>query len=146
MSSRLAVKMGTVIGLLYGVSWLLPAFTTRVLWGDSDFSGWDAFFWAGIDYRYWPTWAANPVMWFGMVKLFNRRWKAARNAGLIAVVLACSQSDMFPSRPDVGYYVWLSSMAALAATGWVGQRQEQRMANCFEKLPQPDDTAIRVLR
>lgn len=138
-SVALAVALGTGVGLLYGGSFFLPAAAKA--------QGYEAFFFAMVLFFYWPMWAANPVFWYGLVKLLSGRWKAARNAGLLAVVLACSEAWMFVGLLKVGYFVWVGSMAALALAGWYGGRRTRSApAPRFDERPEPADTAIRVLR
>jgi hypothetical protein len=133
--SRKAEGLSVASGCLYVVSFLLP-----VGWG-LGFFGLHAFVCSAMIPFVWPMWAANPVLWFGLVKAANQRWEAARNAGVLAMLLAISEAWMFLPGLGVGYFCWLCSMIALATAGAYGAEQERRSARTAEG----DETAIQVL-
>jgi hypothetical protein len=86
------------------------------------------------------AWCANPVLWVGFLLLLARRWRGAALAGVVALglgaVMAVSatvtvgdpRADIRWSVADyrVGYWLWLASMALLAAAGLVGLRVRRR--------------------
>ena len=90
---------------MYAVSFVLPAV-------DRGF-GFGAFLASLLIPILWPMWAANPVLWYGFAKLFDQQWRPARNAGLLALALALSESWMFWDQVSVGYFLWIGSMLAL---------------------------------
>lgn len=64
-------------------------------------------------------WAPNPLLWLGLGCLLARRDVAATALGLAATLAACTWMPL--AELLVGYYVWLLSMAGLAAAGaWCG--------------------------
>jgi hypothetical protein len=79
------------------------------------------------------AWLANPAFWIGSWFLVTRAWRRAAWAGTAALVLGSTMavSTWASHRPGAheqgpisvllaGYYIWLLSMAALAASGWIG--------------------------
>ena len=107
--------LGLSAALLYAGSFFLPAY--------QEAAGFHAFvlslvFLVGI-----PMWLANPFFWSGLTLLAQGKYRSARNAGLVALVLALSECWLFAEGLQVGYFVWVSSMASLAVAGWWGQLQ-----------------------
>jgi hypothetical protein len=127
--------LGVTSGCLYAGSFLMPVGRDLTLFG------WQAFVCSAIYFLFWPMWAANPVFWFGLVKAGNQRWEAARNAGVLAMMLAVSEAWMFLPNLGIGYYCWLGSMIALAAAGAYGVEQERGNRRSEEG----DETAIQIL-
>jgi len=106
----------TVVVCVYMLSFLLPvtdANTPRAMYG------FQAFFWGLVSIVYLPMWLANPTLWFGCLRYGEGRWKSARNAGLLAVLLGVSEVWMWDGRPEIGYYLWMSSMVLLALAGTI---------------------------
>jgi hypothetical protein len=82
------------------------------------------------------AWCANPVLWVGCLLLLARRWRGAAFAGVVAMGLGAAmavsatvtfgdpRADIRWSVADyrIGYWLWLASMALLAAAGVVGWR------------------------
>jgi hypothetical protein len=70
------------------------------------------------------AWLANPLLWVGCVLLLFRVWGVAAVAGCLAlsfglinsVVLFDGKIGLW-SRPLVGYYLWIASLALLACSG-----------------------------
>ena len=101
--------LGAVAVTLYGVSFFLRAVGTVL--------GFLAFIWAPFTVVLIPMWLANPVFWYGLHCLFGGRLDAAAKAGLVALLLALSESWLFWGELRVGYVAWVGSMAALALVG-----------------------------
>jgi hypothetical protein len=108
------VLLGCAVFLLYAFSFWLPA-TRNVL-------GYQAFVYALLFFICGPMWAANPVFWFGLAKLFQGHYRSAAKAGLLALLLALSECWMFWGELAAGYFLWSGSMAVLAVAGWWGSR------------------------
>jgi hypothetical protein len=138
--------------LVYGVSFFLPAWTeinqaiygwaafllgflgccllsggllhalvtgTPLHWTASDFAGV-----VGI-----VPWLANVAFWIGLARLGRDHWRAAAILGVMAFLLGLSffftwRNDHL--QPSVGYYVWMASMAFLAAAGGWGHWEARR--------------------
>jgi hypothetical protein len=105
---------------LYVVSFFLPA----VGWEGFGFM---AFFWSMVIPSFLPMWLANPVLWIGYVKAANQRWHAVTIAGVVALGLAMSESWVFWRQVNVGYFLWIGSMALLAAAGLAGSAHPRKM-------------------
>lgn len=136
---HLAASLGTVTAIIYAGSFLLPAC--------GDAFGFMAFLLAFLHPIGWPMWAANPVFWLGLVKLFNGKWRAARKAGTVAVLLAVCELFWFAGAVNVGYFVWVASMATLAWAGWYGEQEQRRMSAWpVDEAHEAAETSIRVLR
>ena len=104
-----AVVLGT-----YATSFFLPvtdADTPQVMYG------YQAFFWALVSIIYLPMWLSNPVLWVGCGYCVDGRWTAARNCGLLAILLAISEVWFWDDPPEIGYYLWVASMVVLAVAG-----------------------------
>jgi hypothetical protein len=101
---------------MYAVSFFLDA-ADRM-------AGYQAFLLALYIPVYWPMWLANPVFWFGLSRLCQGRYHSAGTAGLVALVLALSESWLC-GRLDVGYFLWAGSMAVLALAGLCRELEEQ---------------------
>jgi hypothetical protein len=111
----IAVGLGGLVFLLYGFSFVLPA-TGRML-------GYQAFMMSVLFVLCIPMWLANPVFWYGLVRLCQGRCESAARAGLLALVLALSECWMFWGELSTGYFLWAGSMALLALLGWCGSRE-----------------------
>jgi hypothetical protein len=86
------------------------------------------------------AWCANPVLWVGCLLLLARWWRGAALAGVVALGLGAAmavsatvtfgdpRADIRWSVADyrVGYWLWLASMALMAAAGVVGLRVRRR--------------------
>ena len=121
-----AAVLGAVAVTLYGVSFFLPAVGTVL--------GFLAFIWAPSSVVLIPMWLANPVFWYGLHCLFGGRLEAAAKAGLVALLLALSESWLFWGELGVGYFAWVGSMAALAR---VGIRSGTEGTDPFRTIPSP---------
>ena len=100
-----------VVLVVYATSFFLPvidAGTPQAMYG------YQAFFWALVSVIYLPMWLSNPVVWIGCGYCVDGRWKAARNCGLVAVLLAISEVLFWDDPPEIGYYLWVASMVMLA--------------------------------
>jgi hypothetical protein len=86
-------------------------------------AGWQAFIWSVLLVVYLPMWLANPVAWIGFARLLEGRRRSAGGAGLLAVLLAFSESWLFFRELRVGYFLWVGSMAVLAVAGLLGERE-----------------------
>jgi hypothetical protein len=116
----------------YVCSFFLPAV--------GDGYGFNAFLAAAMFPFFWPMWAANPVVCFSLVKVFNQEWRAARKWGFFALGLALSESWMFWGSVKVGYFMWIGSMALIATAGCHGWAHEQRVASfwrAFDSAQRP---------
>ncbi len=108
---------------LYGISFLLPALGKS---HDKPLYGYAAFLWGlygvllGI-----PVWLANLALWFGLGHLALGQYRGAAIAGIIAVGLGLTGITLDPGFL-IGYYLWMGSMALLAAVGLVGACTESR--------------------
>src|SRR5437660_1576948 len=136
---HLAARLGTVTAIIYAGSFFLPAFGGI---GDGGY-GFVAFIYAFAFYWAWPMWAANPIFWFGLVKLFNGRWDAAVAAGILALLLSLSELYWFWSIVNVGYFAWVASMATLA---WAGLYGGLHATALDDEVSESSDTSVRVLR
>jgi hypothetical protein len=86
--------LGISAALLYAGSFFLPAYQAGV--------GYQAFvvslvFLVGI-----PIWLANPFFWSGLTLLAEVKYASARNAGLVALLLALSEA--WPCWPGAGWF------------------------------------------
>jgi hypothetical protein len=119
-AARRRLWAGTLVGCLavgmYAVSFFLDA-AERM-------AGYQAFLLALYIPVYWPMWAANPVFWFGLSRLCQGRYQSAGTAGLVALILALSESWLCGGL-DVGYFLWAGSMAALALAGLCRELERQ---------------------
>jgi hypothetical protein len=153
-----------LIGGVYGISFLLP--TTAIF--TNPISGWATF--QSVSYllvAYRPrqsgqvveyfeflfTWMANPLLWAGLVLLAARQGWAAFGVGLAA--FGCAAIWFFLSLPTldnlfVGYYVWLTSTALLAVSGFWAARSKAHARRTVEgaaqQLPPPDADAFALFR
>jgi hypothetical protein len=118
--------LGGLALLLYAVSFFLPAL--------DGVAGYQAFVFALIWFVFLPMWAANPVFWIGLGRLFQGRHGSASRAGLAALLLALSESWMFGRELGVGYLVWVGSMAVLVVAGACGRRDEMPV-RCLPARP-----------
>jgi hypothetical protein len=111
---RFRLSVGGVLGwvaiALYVVSFFLPAY--------NGIPGFGAFLWSLIIPFFWPMWAANPLFWLGLSGL-RARHGSVMVIGLIALLLALSEAVLFADRLGAGYFLWVGSMAVLAAAGFV---------------------------
>jgi hypothetical protein len=123
-SGSIASVLGIVAAVLYGVSFFLPA--------SKGLLGFQAFFFSVLMVFTIPMWLANPLFWLGLALLSGRQWQAARFYGLLALVLGLSESWMFWEELSTGYFLWVGSMALLAAAGWCGCRMSQASRGAFE--------------
>jgi hypothetical protein len=105
--------LGLAAALLYAASFFLPA-TDMV-------AGYQAFVLSLVFVIGIPMWLANPVFWSGLTLLSQGKYRSARKAGLLGLVLALSECWLFSKGLRVGYFAWVASMALLAAAGWWGQ-------------------------
>jgi hypothetical protein len=106
-----------VVVCLYLASFFLPVSdggTPRAMYG------FQAFFGGLVSLVYIPMWLANPAMWFGCIRFGEGRWKAARNAGLLATLLGVSEIWFMDDQLEIGYYLWVGSMVLLASGGAIG--------------------------
>ena len=98
---------GDLLGLLtitvYAVSFFLPV--TR------DVLGYQAFVCSLVFMVLIPMWAANLALWLGLAELSLGRYRRAGLAGLVALVLAASESWLFVGELQVGFFAWVGSMA-----------------------------------
>jgi hypothetical protein len=118
-----------VVGWLYFLSMLLPALEVRGRItsgpgaggpvGPITLSGWSCFCWGWQVQS--PSWYANPVLWLACLLLALRRSLWAGLLAQAAIVLALLESP-FSSMHDClgGYWLWLTSMAALSGFGFYG--------------------------
>ena len=113
-----AVVLGGLAIQLYLVSFFLPALDGT--------PGYEAFILAVLFVIGLPMWLANPVFWFGVVRLAQGRYHSAGQAGRVALLLALSECWMFYDKLAVGYFVWVGSMVLLAAVGRFGEVDEDR--------------------
>jgi MYXO-CTERM domain-containing protein len=110
------IALAVVLGL-YAASFLLPVADAGE---HQEILGYQAFFWAPLTIVYLPMWLANPVLWLGCACAGDQGWRAARNAGLAAVLLAVSEVWLWDDPPELGYYLWVASMVALGLAGLIG--------------------------
>jgi hypothetical protein len=108
--------LGVLAAVLYAVSFFLPALRGVL--------GHQAFVWSLLFVFYAPMWGANPALWFGLALLAQGKFRSARKAGVLALVLALSECWLFYRELRVGYFAWVGSMALLAVAGWRGARHE----------------------
>jgi hypothetical protein len=109
----IAAVLGVAAAVLYAGSFLLPAY--------HEAAGYQAFMFSFVCVIGIPMWLANPVFLSGLALLSQGKYRSAGKAGLWALVLALSECWLFSGGLRVGYYVWVASMALLAAAGWWGQ-------------------------
>ncbi len=107
--------LGLLASALYAVSFFLPA-VPGIL-------GFQAFVYSLVCVICVPMWAANLALWLGLAELSRGRYGTAGTAGLVAVVLAVSESWLFLGELRVGYFVWVGSMILLAFVGLCGAEQ-----------------------
>jgi hypothetical protein len=133
-----------LVGLLYGLSFPLPAVVVHgQITGvkvdgravddrpeplhPTTLDGRSCFTW-GLDLAR-PAWFANPVFWAACSLFALRKWAWAGLLALVAVALGLAEAapDLCGYRPPgqggeylIGYWLWLSGMAMLAAFGLVG--------------------------
>src|SRR5262249_41227117 len=107
-----AALLGLFAALLYAASFFLPAC--------EEVAGWQAFVLSLVFFVGLPMWLANPVFWSGLVLLSRGEYGPAGKRGLVAFVLALSECSLFAEGLQVGYFLWVGSMAVLAAAGWWG--------------------------
>ncbi len=136
------VVLGSLAAGLYVLSFFLQATNTL--------AGWQAFIFALLFVIGIPMWLANVVFWIGLYHLSHSRYGSASTAGFIALLLALSESWLFGTELAIGYYVWVSSMAVLAAarlfreeearpkswwprTEWLGTGEAGRIASRFRR-------------
>lgn len=110
MSTIEEIVLALVV-LAYAVSFLLPVTDAGAPYA---MYGYQAFFWGFASIVYWPQWSANVAFWIACGSFGDRRWRHARNAGAVAVGLAISEVWLWDDPPEVGFYLWMGSMAFLA--------------------------------
>ena len=110
------LRRGTGVGALVGVLAAGLYAWSFFLEAAKGIAGYQAFLLALYLPPYWPMWAANPVFWFGLSRLSQGRYHAAGAAGLVALLLALSESWLCGNL-EAGYFVWAGSMAVLALAG-----------------------------
>ncbi len=123
---RLPSSFVLVTGVTYVGSFALPV--------SSEFYGVHAFLYA-LFYCFIPSlnglpWFANVALWVGVVYLTRDRWHEARRAGLIAIALGLTVLPICWNKdnPEVGYYVWLASMAILTVGAITGEAVERHVS------------------
>jgi hypothetical protein len=107
-----ADRLGLLAVLIYVLSFFLPALPHAV--------GYQTFVFALVFVIGVPMWAANPVFWIGLGKLYQGEYRTARTLGVVALLLALSECWLFSEDLRVGYFAWVGSMAGLALAGWWG--------------------------
>jgi len=138
-----------VLALLFGVysfSFVLPvtgANTRHAMYG------YQAFILSIWSVIYIPMWMANPVFWFGCLALDQGPWKRASYASLCSVLLAISELGLWDHSPEIGYYIWLSSMLLLTLTAFAFRFTETiaKISNASrdtDKIISLDSTSFRV--
>jgi hypothetical protein len=122
--TQLRVAACALITLLYAAAFVLPAyaFSSPMMGYEAFLSG--LFFAAGTGLLSWISfvlssgWVANPLFAVGIVCLLRGRTVAASALGVAALLFAI-KAGLFAYSSEVplllGYYVWLLSIAALAA-------------------------------
>ena len=105
----------SILFTIYALSFLLPALGH----GDRVF-GWQAFL-MGMIYCWalpWTiAWWANVFFWLGLMALSCHQYGKAAILGLIALLLGLSVlCNEVGNRPQVGYFIWIGSMAGLLLT------------------------------
>lgn len=138
-SKRLTASLFAVICIAYGVSFLLPAVSSRddprILYGYEAFL--QAMSWPLV----WPLWLANPLFWIGCYWFVTGRWRRASILGLWATLLGLSEVVLFPSSfaVKIGYALWIMSMVLLTVFGLGLWRRMvgQRCARSEARVPPP---------
>jgi hypothetical protein len=139
---KLGNRLAAIVLLLYGVSFLLPA------WGKGGevVYGWGAFV-LGMVYSPFllvflfqtaaatlegrnpssdpsmlalAAWLANPCFWVGHYYLARWRWGRAAFAGILALALGFGFYRAGGTDLRIGYYFWVASMALLPLLSLVG--------------------------
>jgi predicted Ser/Thr protein kinase len=129
-------KLLALVGVVYGVSFFLPAYHFSVSWdhGPNDRGyatgrefnyGWQCFRTAWI--TQYACWYANPAFWIACILLFLRKWLWAGMGALAAVILGMSVYDPFSqSLYLAGFWIWVASMAIFAGGSFVGWWMHRR--------------------
>jgi hypothetical protein len=117
-SSPAVPLLGVSSAVLYAASFFLPAF--------QEGAGYHAFLFSLVYLLGIPMWFANPVFWCGLALLCQGKHRAARKAGVVALVFALSEFWLFLEGLRVGYFVWVGSMALLIAAAWCGVHDPPR--------------------
>jgi hypothetical protein len=128
--------LGWLVTGLYLLSFFLPV--------DSGMLGYHAFICALVFVIGIPMWLANPVFWFGLVRLFQGRYTSAGTAGVVALLLALSQVWMFRGAAQVGYWVWVGSMGLLALAGLSHERETRPQRLPARSVSLPVSEASRI--
>jgi hypothetical protein len=105
-----------VILLAYIVSFFLPVTDAG---RPPALYGYQAFLLGIASIIFLPEGAANPAFWIGCGSFGDGRWKAARNAGALALLSAVSEVWMRGDPPEIGYFVWTASMGILTLASGV---------------------------
>jgi hypothetical protein len=128
--------LGWLAAGLYVISFFLPA--------GEGLLGWEAFFWALLTGIYLPMWTANLVFWLGLGLLASGQRGSAGTAGLVALLLALSESWMVGGGLRVGYWMWAGSMGLLALAGLSPQPESRPRGSPTRSAALPVDEAYRI--
>jgi hypothetical protein len=133
MTSRCDLLTGISVGLLYGLSLLLPVtsitfqFFGRTVQAHSPCLGFHAFLVGldapfrseiqGEDLQLFAGWLANPVFWAGLYLLLTGRHRWSLAAGLVSLCLGLAVLPLVWNtvREWPAYWVWLGSFVGLLA-------------------------------